>query len=296
MQKSLLNLFRNLILRSKMPDSLFQQFILGERESKRPTQTIEIEPPIYDTIAQIGGYKRALLICVTFSLLLISFFSRYTFFIRDIDITLAYFFNDIIRLHPSLHNTCAYLNSKMGNWIYDGVIVLFGVPYVFRGGKHRWLKRFIQILLIVAFSSFCFFVFNRYMTRHLHFKSHSPSGVLANFFHLAPLIPWTKVKEFSSVSYPSDHGSTIFMFILTTFYLMGRRIGILSIIASIPFALPRLLVGAHWSSDLFLGSLPLALFNLSWFLYTPIFNTLVNFLLRSIHGLNVLRKKLHKAV
>ncbi len=240
--------------------------------------------------------KLKFILPITILLLPLAFFLRSLPFIKEIDISLAYFFNDIIRLHPSLHDTCAYLNSKMGNWLYDVLMAFFIVPYICFGKKEKWLERFVTTILIVALSLLCYFLFNRYLTRHLHYQSLSPSGVLPDFFRLSQVITWTKVKVFTSVSYPSDHGSTIFMFILSTFYLMGSRIGLLSIFASIPFFLPRLLVGAHWSSDFFLGSLPLALFNLAWFFYTPIYKTLLQTILRSIYGLDGIRKKLQKTL
>jgi membrane-associated phospholipid phosphatase len=240
--------------------------------------------------------KIKIIVPLAFFLLPLAFFIRGTDFFHKIDISAAYFFNDLIRLHPSTHNFWAYLNSKMGNWLYDVLMALFIIPYICLGKKEKWLERVITTLLIVGFSLFCYFLFNYRITRGLHYKSASPSGVLPDFFHLAPLITWTKVKEFSSISYPSDHGSTIFMFILSTFYLMGKRVGLLAIITSIPFVLPRLLVGAHWTSDLLLGSLPLAIFNLSWFFYTPIYNTLLQNILRMLHGINNLRKKLQKTL
>lgn len=229
-------------------------------------------------------------------LLLLAFYLKSSQFFYKIDVAAAYFFNDLIRYNPSSHNFWAYLNSKMGNWLYDVVMAIFIIPYIFLGKKEKWLERFITSLLVIALGLFSYFVFNHRLTRVLEYKSLSPSGVLPDFFHLAPLITWTKVKEFSSVSYPSDHGSTIFMFVISTFYLMGKRVGFLALLASIPFGLPRLLVGAHWTSDLLFGSLPLALFNLSWFFYTSIYNSLLQTILKGLYGINNFRKKLQKTL
>ncbi len=234
------------------------------------------------------------LVFFAFLLIPLAFLLRKTSFIHELDISLAYFFNDIIRLHPSLQNPCALLNSKLGNWMYDILMALFIIPYICLGKKEKWLERTITTALVVGLSFFCYFLFNRYITRQLHFKSQSPTGILPDLFNLAEAINWIKVKIHSSNSYPSDHGSTIFMFILSTYYLMGRKVGALAIIASIPFALPRLLVGAHWTSDLILGSLPLALFNVAWFFYTPLYKTLLHKILRSIYVANHIRKNFHK--
>lgn len=226
----------------------------------------------------------------------LAFFLRQVSFVKEIDISLAYFFNDLIRNHHFLQNPCAFLNAKIGNWLYDLVIVLFTIPYILRGEKGKLTERFINTILIVLLCVSCYFFFNRYLIMKLNYTAYSPSGVLPDLFKLSSVIPWTKVKEFSANSYPSDHGSTIFMFVFSTFILMGRKKGILALIFSIPFALPRLLVGAHWTSDLLLGSLPLAAFNIAWFFYTPIYKTLLQTIVRSLDGLNNFRKKLQKAL
>ena len=66
-----------------------------------------------------------------------------------------------------------------------------------------------------------------------------------------------------------------------TFRLMGTRIGALATLISLPFTLPRMIVGAHWASDVLLGSLPLALFNVEWFFYLVI---------RRLHDFKLFRK------
>ncbi len=59
------------------------------------------------------------------------------------------------------------------------------------------------------------------------------------------------------------------------YILRGPKIGFSAFLASIPFLLPRLVVGAHWLSDYLFGSLPLALFNLSLLFYTPPFYRMI---------------------
>jgi membrane-associated phospholipid phosphatase len=226
----------------------------------------------------------------------IAFFLKQAPWIHKIDVALAYFFNDLIRNLTFLQNPCAFLNAKIGNWLYDVVIVLFTIPYILFGKKEKMLERFINTVLIVALCVSCYFFFNRYLVMKFQYTSFSPSGVLPDLFKLSSVISWTKVKEFSANSYPSDHGSTIFMFVFCTFILMGRKKGIWALLFSIPFALPRLLVGAHWTSDLLLGSLPLAAFNIAWFFFTPIYQFFLQTILRSLHGLNNIRKKLQTAL
>jgi membrane-associated phospholipid phosphatase len=236
--------------------------------------------------------KKHLFLLITLLLLPLSFYIRKSTFFHPIDIKIAYFFNNLIRFNDWMRNPIAYLNSKSGNWLYDAVIAFFILPYIIRGGRKKWLERFITTLLIVALSLMCYFLFNRFITRKLHFLSISPSGELTDIFRLSSVIKWVKIKELSHISYPSDHGSTIFMFILSVYYLMGYKIALIATLASIPFALPRMVVGAHWPSDLILGSLPLALFNTAWFFLTPIYHSMLNHILKVIYALQNFRQKI----
>ncbi len=212
----------------------------------------------------------------------------YSGLFREIDIKLAYFFNDWIRYSPFIQNITALLNSKTGDWIYDLIIVLFIIPYVISGGKEKWMKRLITSFLLLGFAVFCYFLWNRFFFRTcLDLKCQSPSKALPDLFSLSSAIDWIKIKQRASSSYPSGHGSTIFMFIVGTYYTMGRKVGLLATFISIPFILPRLLVGAHWTSDFLLGSLPLALFNLEWFSYL---------ILRRLYALKLIGEKLQKTL
>ena len=50
------------------------------------------------------------------------------------------------------------------------------------------------------------------------------------------------------------------------------------------FFLPRVMAGAHWFTDIAVGSLSVVLVGLSWWLLTPASDKLVNWLNRSLPG------------
>ena len=206
----------------------------------------------------------------------------YSGLFRSIDIQLAYFFNDWIRFNPLVQNGIAFLNSKTGDWLYDIIIASFIIPYIFFGDKTKRTKRFLTTLLLIAFTVGCYSYWNHHLCRvYLHIKCPSPSKVLPDLFQLSSVVHWIRIKQFASSSFPSGHGSTVCMFVIMIFHLMGRRVGLLATLISIPFTLPRMIVGAHWASDILLGSLPLALFNIEWFFY---------FVIRRFDGPTLFRK------
>jgi membrane-associated phospholipid phosphatase len=65
---------------------------------------------------------------------------------------------------------------------------------------------------------------------------------------------------------------------------MGVRKWIAATLFGLYFLLPRLFIGAHWLSDIVLGSLPIALFSIACTYYTPFFH----------YGVVVIEKGLYK--
>ena len=188
-----------------------------------------------------------------------------------IDEKLFYFFNSFVHTSKIAQNTWAFLNSHIADWLYDVVMAAFVFTYIFKAKGEERKKRAIQVVFLTLFTVFCFLYCNRvFFGKIIHPRRISPAGVLPDFFHLSHVITWVKVKEIGTGCFPADHGCTICMFIVGIFHLAGYRGGLLAFLVSLPFMLPRLITGAHWITDIALGSLPMALFNLSWIFYTPI--------------------------
>ena len=87
--------------------------------------------------------------------------------------------------------------------------------------------------------------------------------LVSNFVHFA-------TKDSAGNSFPGDHG--IMAMIFAGFMLsFGDRVTRLASIALVTCAVaPRIMVGAHWLSDVMVGSLSLALLLLPWVLCTPL--------------------------
>ena len=96
-------------------------------------------------------------------------------------------------------------------------------------------------------------------------------------FRLSSVIEWTKVKDHSRKSFPGDHATTAVLFTCFVYYLMGWRLGLLATLYAIFFCLPRLIVGAHWLTDILLGSSLIAISVSSLIMGTPIGNGVFRF-------------------
>jgi membrane-associated phospholipid phosphatase len=68
---------------------------------------------------------------------------------------------------------------------------------------------------------------------------------------------------------PGDHATTLLLFTVMYTFFAGRKLGTYAALYAIFRILPRLIVGAHWFSDIVVGSGCLVLFFLSWALCTP---------------------------
>ncbi|MBS0586344.1 MAG: phosphatase PAP2 family protein [Verrucomicrobia bacterium] len=210
-----------------------------------------------------------LILSLSLSIFWITPLGRIIFY--PIDVALAFAFHSLLKIGPFTWHTFAFFNSQKGDWLFDMVVTAFFIWYCFTAkGSERGKRIIVSISMLLFF--FLVYHFYRYLfSRPFRFYSPSPSLVLPNFIYLSDLVSWVKIKDHSGLSFPSGHGNTIFLFWISIFLLMGKRPGFLALLLSIPFLLPRLVVGAHWFSDYLFGSFPLALFNLSLLFYTPFF-------------------------
>ncbi|MCX8000300.1 MAG: phosphatase PAP2 family protein [Leptospiraceae bacterium] len=78
-----------------------------------------------------------------------------------------------------------------------------------------------------------------------------------------------KIKDRSKSSFPGDHANFLLLFCFFYGSVVGGPLNkYLYMYASLR-SLPRLIVGAHWFSDILVGSLSMTLFCASLLLYTP---------------------------
>lgn len=114
-------------------------------------------------------------------------------------------------------------------------------------------------------------------------KHESPSLFFDNVHRVSELtgIP---AKDASSDSFPGDHGMMLMIFacFMLRYFTKGAFFtGLLIVVA---FSLPRVMAGAHWFTDIAVGSLSVVMVGLSWWLLTPASDRLVDWLWRTLPG------------
>ncbi|ARJ43033.1 hypothetical protein B1H58_14020 [Pantoea alhagi] len=114
-------------------------------------------------------------------------------------------------------------------------------------------------------------------------KHSSPTLFFEQAYRVSELtgIP---AKDASKDSFPGDHGMMLMIFACFMLRYLGKRAFAIALVIVVLFSLPRIMAGAHWFTDVAVGSLSVVLVGLSWWLITPASDVLVNWLWRTLPG------------
>jgi len=196
----------------------------------------------------------------------------------QLDKNIFYWFNDRLLTNKPLLWLLAVTNFRA----FDGISLLaMGGLYL-----HFWRRETPpgrrRLLAIGIAMLICAVVLNQ--LGHLIPVSHpSPTKFFPDVNHVTKLtgIP---AKDASADSFPGDHGMMLMIFACFMLRYFTRRAFMIAVAIVIVFASPRIMIGAHWFTDVVVGSLSMVLVGMSWCLLTPISDYLVNALYRHLPG------------
>ncbi|WP_148052569.1 phosphatase PAP2 family protein [Atlantibacter hermannii] len=121
-------------------------------------------------------------------------------------------------------------------------------------------------------------------------QRHSPTLFFTDINRVSDLLN-VPTKDASKDSFPGDHGMMLMIFCGFMLRYFGVRAFAISLIIFVVFSLPRMMIGAHWFTDIFVGSLSVILVGLPWVLMTPLSDIII---MRLNHYLPGKNKSLHK--
>ena len=169
---------------------------------------------------------------------------------QNFDEIIFFSLNKILSCGESIKILIAWLNSRYGDWIYEGCVLLLYFFAAFKKKKIHFLYNFLFLVFCIFITQICvnFFL----LRKVLEIARYSPSY---QFFHFIDLsyLSFPNNRIFSTHSFPADHATTIFLCIIFSYYHLGKKNCLLLSIISCIFLLPRLIVGAHWLSDIIIG-------------------------------------------
>ncbi|ART62499.1 phosphatase PAP2 family protein [Kushneria marisflavi] len=106
-------------------------------------------------------------------------------------------------------------------------------------------------------------------TNKMPYGHPSPTLSFDHVNFLSELVSFD-TKDAAKNSFPGDHGLMLMVFTGFILRFGDRRPAMLSAIMTAVLSAPRVMVGAHWLQDVYMGSLAIALVVLPWILCTPI--------------------------
>jgi hypothetical protein len=190
-----------------------------------------------------------------------------------LDKTLFFWLQSSLEGHLILSIFWATANIKITD-LYGAFFMLsFFLLLIYKSPKEDRSERIAQLIFTLIWFEIAIFACKQIATPILEqhgLGRHSPSLIYPSNFRLSEMIPWLKVKDYSHFSIPADHASIVLQWALFVWFFFGWHAGLLAIISSTLFILPRLISGAHWLTDCLIGSLPYVLLILAIAVATPI--------------------------
>lgn len=126
----------------------------------------------------------------------------------------------------------------------------------------KWLVTGILMLAVAAIATL---LIHDVMT----YERASPT-VFHPEAHMLHTLTHLPVKDIASDSFPGDHGVMAMIFAAFMLRFAPRAGGIAALVLALIITAPRLLAGAHWFSDVYMGSLTMTLLMTPWALFSPV--------------------------
>ncbi len=195
-----------------------------------------------------------------------------------LDSAIFFFFNRHLATDPAFLHLVAITNNRA----FDVISLLaMGLLYLYfylkqdAVGRRRLVITGVVMLLTAV-------VLNQ-LGHLLPVKHPSPTLTFDNIHRVSELtgIP---TKDASSDSFPGDHGMMLIIFSCFMLRYFGRGAFAVALLITLVFSLPRVMIGAHWFTDIAVGSLSVVLVGASWVLMTPCSDWIVDRLNRLLPG------------
>ncbi|ULH09655.1 phosphatase PAP2 family protein [Serratia marcescens] len=195
-----------------------------------------------------------------------------------LDSAIFFFFNRHLATDPAFLHLVAITNNRA----FDAISLLaMGLLYLYfylkqdAAGRRRMVITGVVMLLTAV-------VLNQ-LGHLLPVKHPSPTLTFDNIHRVSELtgIP---TKDASGDSFPGDHGMMLIIFSCFMLRYFGRGAFAVALLITVVFSLPRVMIGAHWFTDIAVGSLSVVLVGASWVLMTPCSDWIVDRLNRLLPG------------
>jgi len=215
-------------------------------------------------------WKGILLFNIMAGLLVISWnYEPVRVFWDAIDEEVFFILNGLLMSSEKWQLPAAISNTKRYDKISAIILIALLGIYAIAEKENGFTWRLSAVIFLGLYM--LIFVYGRRKLGLFEFDRASPSMVLEPFYDLREAFPHKKPKVKAHSSFPSDHGAAVLVYGMM-FWVIARKPWKIAVVAIMPFFIfPRMIGGAHWFTDVFVGSLCFALVVASLALHTPIF-------------------------
>ncbi|AKJ42687.1 phosphatase PAP2 family protein [Pragia fontium] len=195
-----------------------------------------------------------------------------------IDSTIFYYFNAHLADNSGFLKLVAITNNRA----FDGVSLLaMGILFLHfflkqdATGKRRMIIMGVVMLLTAV-------ILNQ-SGRLFPIERPSPTLTFSGINRVSELtgIP---TKDASRDSFPGDHGLMLMIFAGFMLRYFTRWSFCIAVVYVVVFSLPRIMIGSHWFTDIYVGALSMVCIVLSWWLLTPACDAVIDGINRLIPG------------
>ncbi len=193
-----------------------------------------------------------------------------------LDKSIFYFFNQLLVESKSFMYFTAVVNLRAFDVI--AFIAMLGIYYSYYRKSNVEGKRWLFCIGIAMLVSA---VVIKQFDKLLPIDRASASIYFDQLYHNVNWLSQLSglaAKDKSASSFPGDHGMMLLIFSVYMWKYIGKDAFAKALAVFVIFSLPRIMGGAHWFTDVYVGSVSFVLFVLSWILLTPVADRFISWL------------------
>lgn len=196
-----------------------------------------------------------------------------------LDAAVFHFFNHALADHRAFVWFLAIVNNRA----FDACSLLamgcLMLRFWLRSGPSE-RRRIVIIGLVMLLTAV---IVNQLAQLLMPVKRASPTLFFTDILRVSDVLH-ISTKDASKDSFPGDHGMMLLIFSAFMWRYFGLKTFLLSLVIFVIFAFPRVMIGAHWLTDIVIGSLSSVLIGLPWILLTPASDKMICVMARYLPG------------
>ena len=223
-----------------------------------------------------------IIICNILGVVLFSswYITQFSGFWFEIDKAIFYFFNEQLTLSRTFMYFVAFVNLRAFDIV--AFVAMLGIFYSYYRKSNVEGKRWLFCIgVTMLLSAIVMKQFDRLLTIDRVSASVYFEQLYHNVNFVSELSGWPS-KDRSASSFPGDHGMMLLIFVAFMWKYMGKTAFYKALAVFVIFSFPRIMGGAHWFTDIFVGSLSFALIILSWILLSPAADIVIDWLEKKV--------------